>query len=128
MERVLVDTDVIIECLRGNEFVVNELLKTKNKEGTIFFSPINKAEVFSGLRPNEKTKTVDFFRACECLPVTEEIGEKAGEYLAFFRKSHSLELADALIAATCFVHKTRLFTLNLRHYPMKDLEFHQFRV
>lgn len=40
-----------------------------------------------------------------------------------FAKSHRLELADALIAATASIHKLKLWTRNRRHYPMKDIAF-----
>jgi len=40
-----------------------------------------------------------------------------------FAKSHSVELGDALIAATASAHGLELWTRNRRHYPMKGLAF-----
>ncbi len=40
-----------------------------------------------------------------------------------YRASHSTEVADALIAATARVAVLPLWTLNKKHYPMKDIEF-----
>jgi len=47
---------------------------------------------------------------------------KAGDYLRQFHRSHSLELGDALIAATASIHLLRLWTRNRKHYPMKDIQ------
>ena len=33
----------------------------------------------------------------------------------------TLGLGDALVAASAHVYKARLFTLNVKHYPMKDV-------
>ena len=62
-----------------------------------------------------------FFAACRSLPITDEVGERAGRYLAAYHKSHGVELGDALVAASAHVYKARLFTLNVKHDPMKDV-------
>jgi predicted nucleic acid-binding protein len=64
------------------------------------------------------------FAVLTCIPIDLEIGEQAGQYLKQYAKSHSVELADALIAATAAVHKADLWTRNRRHYPMTDLSFY----
>ena len=58
-----------------------------------------------------------------CIPIDREIGRLAGDYLRQYRKSHHLELGDALIAATAAVHDTPIWTRNRKHYPMKSLSF-----
>ncbi len=64
------------------------------------------------------------FGLMECLKIDDAIGRKAGEYMkAYYRASHSTEIADALIAATACVTDLPLWTLNKKHYPMKDIEF-----
>jgi predicted nucleic acid-binding protein len=57
------------------------------------------------------------------VPIDEEIGKLAGDYLRAFHASHSVELADALIAASASVHQLRLRTRNRKHFPMKNLGF-----
>jgi predicted nucleic acid-binding protein len=44
-------------------------------------------------------------------------GELAGERLRRYRRSHGLELADALIGASSQQYGERLATFNRRHYP-----------
>jgi predicted nucleic acid-binding protein len=38
------------------------------------------------------------------------------------RKSHSVTMPDALIAATAAANKMTLITGNTRHFPLKDLK------
>ena len=47
----------------------------------------------------------------------DSAGELAGERLRRYRRSHRLELGDALIAASAMQYGERLATLNRRHYP-----------
>ena len=126
MIRVLIDTDVIIECLRKNTKVISELENLSDDGVIISYSPVSKAEIYFGIRANEETVTAEFFDQMECLAATAGIGEKAGRYMNAFRKSHSLELGDTLIAATAYSSKASLFTFNQKHYPMKDIELYAF--
>ena len=122
MAKVLIDTDVVIEILRGTQDII-KVVKTFWRNGDVVFCcPVTIAEVYHGLLQNEIGETERFFRSIECLPITKETGVKAGEYLAKYHKSHSVELGDALIAAVCFSNKTLLYTLNKKHYPMKDIK------
>src|SRR3990170_2795942 len=116
MADILIDTDVVIEWLRGNEAIVNHLIEIKHSGKAIFYSPVTKAEIFHGLRRSEEERTRDFFLSCSSIPINDDIGERAGLYLARYHKSHSLALGDALITATCNIHKISLFTLNKKHY------------
>lgn len=49
-----------------------------------------------------------------------EIGRWAGDYLRRYRKSHGIDLGDALIAASAVVNNSTLWTRNLKHYPMQE--------
>jgi predicted nucleic acid-binding protein len=40
-----------------------------------------------------------------------------------YRKSHGVEIADALIAAAAVANRAELWTRNRKHYPMKDVSF-----
>jgi predicted nucleic acid-binding protein len=61
----------------------------------------------------------------KCVPIDEAIGRQAGDYLKHYRKSHAVELGDALIAAAAVLNHAALWTRNRKHYPMKDLNFFQ---
>ena len=115
-ERILVDTDIIIDYLRGQPHAAGLL---KEHAAEISFSVITFAEVLAGVLSNEEEKDVlALFGAFPLLPVSAEIASQAGRFMRTFRKSHGIELPDALIAGTCAHYKLELFTLNVKHYPM----------
>lgn len=122
---VLVDTDVLIEYLRGNEAVVRKLTIAYKKGEKLCYSPVNRAEIIAGLRKGEEEITSKFFSLMECLKIDETTGHTAGEYMKRYRSSHKVEIADALIAATVSNHSISLWTFNKKHYPMKDIKFYE---
>jgi predicted nucleic acid-binding protein len=50
------------------------------------------------------------------LPITEAISERAVQLIEDYFLSHSLKLADALIAATALERNLTLATANTKHY------------
>lgn len=120
---ILIDTDVLIEYLRANEMIVKKFTEVYKREKKLCFSPITRAEIVAGLRKGEEEITSKLFGLMECLKIDDEIGHKAGGYMKTYRSSHSTEIADALIAATAHVTDLPLWTLNKKHYPMKDVDF-----
>lgn len=124
MSRYLLDTDVIIEILKNREEVIREVQMLFYSAHDLLYSPVSKAEIFHGIRKGEEAKTARFFDQLDCIDINTGMGERAGRYLKEFRKSHGIELGDALIAASARSAKAILFTLNRKHYPMKDLRFY----
>jgi hypothetical protein len=121
---VLIDTDVLIEYLRGNEVIVDRIMKEYEKGRRLHFSPVTRAEVAAGLRRGEESITERLFGLMTCLTITEETGKRAGAYLKSYGPSHAVEIADALIAATAYENDVLLWTMNKKHYPMKELVFY----
>jgi predicted nucleic acid-binding protein len=76
------------------------------------------------VRPSEQDALAAAFAALICVPVNADVGRRAGDYLRRYSKSHSLEIADGLIAATAAVHKAILWTRNRKHYPVRDIDFY----
>jgi predicted nucleic acid-binding protein len=120
MKPVLVDTDVLINFLRGKQRA-REFLLAHLERTPILCSVITVAEIFAGMRPHEQDKTRGLLYNLEIMPVTRDIAEKAGLYKGAI-KSHSLELDDCFIAATANLHNATLATGNVRHYPIDDIE------
>ncbi len=125
MKAVLIDSDILIEVSRGRDRAVlarwNELSRS---DAVVLCSPVTVAELWHGARPDEHKTLKALFAAMTSIPIDAEVGQRAGEYLRQYAKSHHVELGDALIAATVSIHKVELWTRDRRHYPMKDLAFY----
>lgn len=112
----LLDTDVLIDYLRGQSDAVNYV---ESLVEPILISSITVAELYSGVREGRERQTLGtFLSAFEIVLVSTEIAVKGGLYRRDFGKSHNVGLADALIAATAETRGATLVTLNLKHFPM----------
>jgi predicted nucleic acid-binding protein len=114
---ILLDSDIIIWFLRGKEDIVSEVhnLIIKNK---LFVSPISIAEIYAGARTKEEKHINAFFSLIETISIDNTTGKLAGKYLSKYSKSHNIEIADSLIAATANNYELTLWTMNKKHYPM----------
>ncbi len=122
MERCLIDTDILIDHLRGEEKARDFLRQSKSEKSDIFYSVITKAELYSGVRPKEEQKVARLLNSMEEVRIDGEIAVDAGRYRKKFYASHGLLLPDALIAASAKKVGAILVTLNKKHYPMKDIK------
>jgi len=120
MKKIVVDTDVLIDFLRGGKKVQVFLLSAV-EESVIYCSVITVAEIHAGMRESERGKTTDLIDSLNIVDVTREIAEKAGTYRRD-GKRQTIELDDCLIAATAFIKGAFLATRNVKHYPMDDIK------
>jgi len=119
---LLIDSDILIEVSRGrNESVIRNWKDLADSSLALSCSAVTVAEVWQGALPSEHAILDRLFSALLCLPVDQTIARLAGDYLRHYRRSHGLELGDALIAATTAVHGATLWTRNHKHYPMRDV-------
>lgn len=116
MKKYLIDTDVIIDCLRQNKSVLDFLKVYFLKEETFFYiSSLTIAELFSGKSAQTKTnqtyllKLVDNFSRVN---LSQEIAVQAGK----FRAKYQISLSDAIIAATAYFLKANLITFNFKDF------------
>lgn len=124
---MLIDTDVLIWFMRGNEKAFNVI---ENQPG-FFISVVTYIELVQGMR--NKRELTEFRKAmrdwnAKILYINEEVSAKAMFYIERYYLSHSLQLADALIAATAVVNGLKILTSNDKHYKIiKPLEITKFR-
>jgi predicted nucleic acid-binding protein len=124
MKSVLIDSDILIEVSPGrNADIVPRWMDLSNSDDAVLYSPVSVAELWAGARPKEHEALRNLFLALTCAPIDEEVGRRAGLYLQRYRKSHAVELAEALIAACAVAHGAELWTRNRKHYPMKEIVF-----
>lgn len=114
--RILLDTDVVVEYLRGSPDA-DAFLRSVASE-RLYLSTITVAELFSGVRDDELASLNDFLSVLEIVSVDEAIARRGGELRQRFGPSHGTGLADALIAASAERSGCRLASFNARHYPM----------
>ena len=123
---LLIDTDVLIWYLRGNEkaYTTIENLESFN------ISVITYMELVQGMR---NKKELNILRQAlqawnsKILYITEEISAKAMFAVEQHFLSHSMQLADALIGATAVAHGLPLLTGNDKHYKiMKGVQIKRF--
>ena len=123
---MLIDTDVLIWYMRGNE----KAYKIVEDSNNFFISVVTYMELAQGLRNkkelNHLRKALHGWNA-QILYVSEEISAKAMFYVEQHFLSHSMQLADALTGATAIAYGFPILTGNDKHYKvMKDLEIKKF--
>jgi hypothetical protein len=112
----LLDTDVLIDFLRGYDKAVDYVTANSHK---IILSSIVVAELYAGVKGAAELTALDnFISLFTVIPVTSEIARVGGLFKRDYAKSHGVGLADAIIAATCESENAALKTLNVKHYPM----------
>ncbi|MCF6319120.1 MAG: type II toxin-antitoxin system VapC family toxin [Proteobacteria bacterium] len=124
---MLIDTDVIIWYMKGNA----NAKKTIGNYRRFNISVVTYMELIQGMRnKNELSALRKALKAwnANVLSINEDISNRAMFYVEQFYLSHSIQLADALIAATAVSHGTTVLTGNNKHYKVfKDLQLKKFK-
>jgi predicted nucleic acid-binding protein len=114
---MLVDSDVLIWFLRGHLGAVKRL----NQLPKLSISAVTYMELVQGMRNKQELqalqRTIKDYQ-WEILLLDQTISPVAMNYVETYFHSHSLRLADALIAATAVQHGLTVLTANSKHYQM----------
>jgi hypothetical protein len=124
---MLIDTDVLIWYLKGNEKAYQAIENSNN----FYISVVTYMELVQGMRDkkelNNLRKGLHVWNA-QIIYISEEISAKAMFYVEQHFLSHSMQLADALIGATAIVYGIPIFTGNDKHYKViSNLQIKKFR-
>lgn len=123
---MMIDTDVIIWYMRGNEKARDYL------DANPYFriSVVTYMELVQGMRNKQELRALRLALRnwkAEVIYINEEISSKAMFYVEQHYLSHSVALADALIAATAVSYGLSLLTGNDKHYKvLKELDVNKF--
>jgi len=113
---LLFDTNIFIDYLRNHRDAI-QLLEEQTERPSISVASI--IELFAGAKNRQEEQRIErLIGQTKPLPVTAEIGRRAGALVRVYSASHSVEPMDAIIAATAEHHGLRLATLNVKHFPM----------
>jgi len=114
---------VLIWHLRG-ETRARDLLCQLQHEGAfdLLIGAMQRAEVVFFLREAEKTQTLLFLSQFQTAPVDQAIVDRAGEIYRRWHPSHGIDVNDTILAATVKQSGGRIYTLNVKHYPMPEIQ------
>jgi len=114
MEKIVLDTNILIEILKNNVPVVSSFHQISSK---FAISSISCMELYYGARDKkelqELKKFITFFDTIE---LDATISKKATLLIENYAKSHNLTIPDALIAATALRYNYPLWTLNIKDF------------
>jgi predicted nucleic acid-binding protein len=123
---VIVDTDVMIWYMRGNE----KARAVIDGYNGFFVSAVTYMELIQGMKNKKELMALrKAFRIwnAKILYLNEDITARAMFYVEQHFLSNSVELADALIGATAVVNGMPLLTGNVKHYKaLKDVQLQRF--
>lgn len=123
MGRVMLDTTVLIDVLRGRPHASQRLLALRELGDEPFVCAINVEEIARGMRAGEERATATLFEGLRTAPLGRDEGYRAGSWRRkFARRGRSLSQADCLIAAAAHRIGARLATGNPADFPMAEVE------
>lgn len=116
MKNCLLDTDVLINWLRGEKWE-KSLLLTPGVD--FYISQVSRKELFQyrNISDSQKKKIVYFLHCLREISVNADIANKASILMQKYH-SYRLKPADALIAATAWHKNMVLATHNLKHFQV----------
>lgn len=118
MEKIVLDTNILIEILKGNEAVTRKL---ESLETDFCISSITTMELYYGaLNKAELFQLKKFISLFEVIELSENISSISTELIFEYAKSHNLAIPDSLIAATAINYNLKLYTLNLKDFRFID--------
>ncbi len=120
---ILIDTDICIELLRGNNEVID---KRQSCDEQVSISFMTVGELYYGAerstnRLKNKNVVDEFLLSIDIIDTDIEILTKFGELKAnLYRNRFPLPDADILIASTALTKCTKLITGNSKHFNRFD--------
>ena len=124
---MLIDSDVLIGVARGNAGAINKLQSLPHWR----ISAVSYMELAQGCRDKAELKVMQKAfspGAGDVLAITQPISDLACTLVEKYALSHSVHLADALIAATAMINAMPLLTGNGKHFSaIKGLKIEVFK-
>jgi predicted nucleic acid-binding protein len=119
--KAYIDSDILIWELRGEKKAL-ELLRRLSSEGLeLWTCALQRMEVVFYMRPDEEKATRLLLSHIKTQAVTQEIVDKGGDYFRKWNPTHGLDENDAILAACANIHGGRIYTLNVKHFPMPEV-------
>ena len=125
MQRVIIDTNILIDHSKGKSNKLKELFELKKlRKAELYLTPVVIAEFLADdklISAKNKQKAISFINLFDIVNITKKIGLKAGDLL---RNGNVNHIADALIASSCIEGRLGLVTRNEKHFNrVKGISF-----
>ena len=122
MASILIDSDILIDYLRGAPTIVVHLQQLEAAGDRLCTCDIVITEVESGLSPTQSTAARRLTSSLVVLERNVAASRQAGRWrYDYARQGIALSTPDALIAATAFSNGAGILTRNVSHFPMTEL-------
>ena len=118
---IILDTNILIEILKGNEATIKTVQAFNEK---LLISSITVMELYYGAINKAEIKKLErFLSLFQVEHLNENISLKSILLIKTYAKSHNLDIPGSLIAATAIVSECKVFTYNLKDFRyIDDLE------
>jgi predicted nucleic acid-binding protein len=120
--RAYIDSDILIWHLRGEQKAASFLRRVSQERAMeLWIGALQRAEIVFFMRESEETATLSFLSRFKTEIVNQEIVDTAAELYRQYHPAHGMDINDAILAATVWATGGTLYTLNLKHYPMREV-------
>ena len=128
MPRLLLDTTVLIDVLRGRP-AGGRIVDLRRVGDVPLTSAINVEEVVRGLHDDECRVASRLFDGLRIVPIGRAEAERAGVWRrSFASRGITLAQADCLVAAAAITAGATLATANVRDFPQPEVTVEEWPV
>jgi len=113
--KVLFDTSIIIDYLRGANEARDALVKVKAGELDAYVSALTEAELLAGKECNEERKRQEI-HAIIGLFTKQNIDNNVAQMAGELKRKYRIPLDDCLIAATALILGATVWTKNIKEF------------
>jgi hypothetical protein len=119
--RVLIDSSVFIDHLRGCTPATDLLLRLVRAGDELWSVTPVRTEIIAGMRPGEEAATRALLDQLRWLEVDADLADHAGDIARAYVPTHpGVDTVEYLLAAGATRLGASLVTLNVRHFPMVE--------
>jgi len=125
MERILVDTCILIAAYRGDEQITQELKKIHSK---MVISPITVMELYKGAKTKERKKELEKqLKSYSIVHINKDVSEKAISLMKKYQTGkREVHIPDCIIGASCLIYDFQLYTENKADFDfMENIRFYK---
>ena len=125
MERILVDTCILITAYRGDEMISKELKKIHSR---MVISPVTIMELYKGAKTKERKQELERqLKSYSIVHLNKDVCEKAISLMKKYQTGkREVYVPDCLIGATSLIYDFQLYTENKDDFDfMENIRFYK---